>query len=90
MLKNGKKKGTVRFTVAPACDACCAFLVGDFTDWEPMPMQKRKGTFGVTLPLDAGTYQYKFLVDDQWMTDPDHGEVAVSPVGTVNSVAVVP
>jgi 1,4-alpha-glucan branching enzyme len=89
MLKNGKKQGTVRFTVSPACAARRAFLAGDFTDWEPMPMQKRKGTFGVTLPLDAGTYQYKFLIDEQWMTDPDHDEVAVSPLGTVNSVAVV-
>jgi 1,4-alpha-glucan branching enzyme len=89
MLKNGKKKGTVRFTVAPACGARRTFLVGDFTGWEPMPMRKQKGTFGVTVPLESGTYHYKFVVDDEWMTDPDHDDVAVSPLGTVNSVAVV-
>jgi len=89
MLKKGKKKGTVRFTVAPACDACRVFLAGDFSGWEPVPMRRQKGTFGITVPLRPGTYQYKFVVDEQWITDPDHGEVAVSPLGTVNSVAVV-
>ena len=88
MVKKGRKEGTVRF-VAPAMpnsrEVCVA---GDFTEWKPQRMRKQKnGAYAVTLPLNTGRHQYKFLVDDAWMLDPENDQYAVSPIGTTNSVA---
>jgi len=65
MVKNGKKQGTMRFTVAPGSEARQVFLAGDFTGWEPVAMRRQKGTFGLTLSIGPGTYQYKYVVDEQ-------------------------
>jgi hypothetical protein len=32
------------------------------------------------------TFEYKFLVDGEWTTDPDHGSWTLSPIGTLNSL----
>ncbi len=89
MVTNGRKNGTVRFSVDGGQDITKAFVAGDFTGWEPVRMRKRSDTFAVTLALGAGHHQYKFILDDQWQTDPDNEHCAVSDMGTVNSVAMV-
>jgi len=89
MLTRGRKQGTVRFSLECSDAIAKAFVAGDFTNWEPLRMRKRSGTFAVTVPLDAGSHQYKFILDEDWQTDPDNEHCAVSEMGTVNSVAVV-
>ncbi len=38
-------------------------LIGDWNDWQPIPMQKdERGHWRVSVPLADGTYQYKFMV----------------------------
>ena len=51
-------------------------LVGDFNDWAregtPMSDPDENGVWTVSVPLQAGRYQYKFLVDGkQWVVEPD-------------------
>lgn len=42
-------------------------LAGDFTDWKPQRMKKdRKGLWRIRVVLEAGTYRYRFIVDDEW------------------------
>ena len=65
------------------------FLAGDFTDWKPLRMRKRAGAFSITLSLPPGRHQYKFIVDDTWILDPDNSDWAVSPMRTRNSVVRV-
>ena len=89
MVTMGRRKGTVRLTLATADGARKAFVAGDFTAWEPIAMQRRSGKFRLTLPLPPGRYQYKFILDGQWIKDPDNSEWAVSDMGTVNSLVVV-
>jgi len=65
-------------------------LVGDFTDWEARPiimdrMKPRSRTFGVVVDLPPGTYQYKFIVDGEWVEDPNADSVT-NDFGTSNSV----
>jgi 1,4-alpha-glucan branching enzyme len=65
-------------------------LVGDFTNWQAKPLQMdrmkpRSRTFAVTLSLPPGSYQYKFIVDGEWVEDPKAESVA-NNFGTRNSV----
>ena len=90
MFDKGNKKGTVRFSLKPASGAKQVMLAGDFNEWKPAPLKKQKdGSFAVTLALLAGTYEYKFVVEGQWVVDPDNSRWALNPFGTLNSVAQV-
>jgi chromosome partitioning protein len=64
-------------------------LVGDFSDWEPlensMIQEQGKHIWTVKVPLDVGTYQYKFIVDGEWRVDPGNPEVVTTSMGVRNS-----
>lgn len=90
MVSTGRKRGTTRFSIEPRETAKDVWLAGDFTHWEPRRMRRySRGAFVLTVPLPPGVYQYKFVVDGQWITDPDNGSCAGNPYGTSNSVASV-
>jgi 1,4-alpha-glucan branching enzyme len=65
------KKEKESFTYfAPSAEN--VMLVGDFTEWEQKPVSLKKqkdGTWKVNVELEAGEYQYRFLVDGQWQDD---------------------
>jgi len=69
------KKTTVNQTFSfKAPGAMSVMLVGDFTHWQKNPISLQKGADGiwkVTVPLEAGEYHYRFLVDGEWRDDPD-------------------
>jgi 5'-AMP-activated protein kinase regulatory beta subunit len=90
MIQKGRKKGTLRFSICPGSEAGKAHLAGDFNGWEPRPMRRgKKGDFAAIVEVPAGTHEYKFIVDGQWLADPDNGAWAPNPLGTMNSVVVV-
>jgi 1,4-alpha-glucan branching enzyme len=67
-------------------------LAGDFTSWEldPKPMKKEKqGIWSVSLNLQPGRYEYKFIVDGQWWEDPGAKEKAPNDFGGFNSVRII-
>ena len=49
-------------------------VVGTFNNWngEQNRMSAHAGMWTCTLPLPAGTCEYKFKADDNWFWDPDH------------------
>lgn len=50
-------------------------IAGTFNDWTPVPMVQEDGAWTAHLPLSAGTYAYKFVVDNaNWTCDPDDAE----------------
>ena len=56
-----------------APDAGSVFLAGTFNAWDPSacPMESAaEGTWLVTLQLAPGVYEYKFLVDNEWVCKP--------------------
>jgi hypothetical protein len=68
-------------------------LCGDFNGWSPSatPMKRDKdGHWAKTVSLAPGRYQYKFVVDGQWMPDPQAHESVWNYHGTLNSVLEVP
>lgn len=49
-------------------------LAGDFNSWEPHPTayEPRLDEWRLSLTLEAGRYEYKFLVDGRdWWNDPN-------------------
>jgi hypothetical protein len=48
-------------------------LAADFTDWDEFPLDMMRfddGIWSMTVPLPAGIYFYRFLVDGEWYDDP--------------------
>lgn len=88
-MNTGKKPKvqTRFFTFRPNGKAKKVELAGNFTDWKPIPMSRQQdGGFLVSLRLEPGVYEYKFIVDGQWVADPAHSDWAMNAYGAVNSV----
>ena len=90
MVKKGRKEGTIRFSTPELDSTAKVFVAGSFSQWQPRRMKKQKnGSYALTLPVDAGEHEYKFIIDSNWILDPENDHCAMSPVGTMNSVAAV-
>lgn len=67
-------------------------LCGEFNEWsaDATPMKRKQGgNWEVTLPLRPGRYQYKFVVDGEWLHDPNARENLPNPHGSLNSIMEV-
>ena len=72
-----------------AADVCIA---GSFNQWQPQatPMVSLgNGKWSKELTLPAGRYEYRFVVDGAWITDPNARETAPNPFGTANSILTI-
>ena len=74
-------------------DACEVFLCGDFNQWarESLRMIRNDGAgrWEKRLTLLPGRYEYKFVVDGQWISDPQAPAEVPNPHGSFNSVVEV-
>ena len=73
-------------------DAKQVSLCGYFNDWmsNAAPMKRHDGGhWEATVVLAPGRYEYKFLVDGQWIHDPLAHENVWNRHGTLNSVVEV-
>lgn len=63
-------------------------VAGSFGDWEANKLALTKTDSGWELPifLDKGTYTYRFIVDNKWMTDPGNNQKLPNEFGEYNSV----
>jgi 1,4-alpha-glucan branching enzyme len=89
VVRKGRKRGTLSFSIRAVGGARKVSLAGDFTDWQPLAMRKRNGVFSVTVPVGPGRHEYKFVVDGHWRTDPDHSDWSVNAYDTLNSTVTV-
>lgn len=67
-------------------------LAGNFNDWEPNEVFLKRTANGWELPytLGPGNYQYKFIVDGNWMTDPQRPEATVDDgKGNQNTLLII-
>jgi chromosome partitioning protein len=67
-------------------------IAGDFNGWSQMgtPMKmSAPGVWQMSLPLPAGRYRYRFIVDGQWITDPNNSYVESNQFGELNSIVEV-
>lgn len=68
-------------------------LSGDFNQWSPTALRMiRQGVsdrWSKRLTLPPGRYQYKFVVDGEWVHDPEATENVCNHHGSLNSVMEV-
>ncbi len=68
-------------------------IAGDFNNWSPMSTPMRSGevdgAWRMRLPLRPGRYRYRFIVDGQWVTDPNNTYVETNQFGELNNVVEV-
>jgi hypothetical protein len=75
-----------------ASEAKEVYLVGDFNNWitHATPMKKEKnGLWKTSLPLKPGRYEYRFFVDDNWVSDLSCSGCVPNEFGTMNCVIIV-
>ena len=70
---NGSK---VTFTYEGS--ASKVLLAGSFNSWSGVAMTKNGTTFTYTYDLEPGMYEYKFVVDGNWISDPCNPNVTGS------------
>lgn len=83
-----KNKSEVTFVYRADKPVKVVQVVGTFNDWDQDSgkMQKVKGEWRKRINLQPGRYEYKFVVDGQWHTDPDASEAVPNQFGSENSV----
>jgi 1,4-alpha-glucan branching enzyme len=68
-------------------------LAGDFCGWQGEDCRMRRfkdGSWKKSLKLQPGRYEYRFVVDGHWWTDPENPAREQNPFGQDNSVIEVP
>lgn len=68
-------------------------IAGDFNHWVPealnLSLSRGKPVWQSAKSLSPGSYEYKFLVNGQWVADPKNSATTRSNLGGVNSVVNV-
>jgi len=67
-------------------------VAGDFNSWNPASLTAKKdrnGLWKATASMPYGTYEYKFVVDGNWILDPKCSRRSTNNLGSENSVLVV-
>ncbi len=89
MEKKWEKKVKFKF---PDKAAGKVAVTGDFNSWDENGIalrRKKDGSWQKEINLKPGKYQYKFIVDGQWLTDPLNETTAPNQYGSENSVKEV-
>jgi 1,4-alpha-glucan branching enzyme len=89
VLATRTKSKRVTFTLN-APDAKKVTLGGDFNNWDykrtPLQRNTKDRTWEKELTLAPGRYEYKFMVDGNWVNDPSNNNRVRNSFGTENSV----
>lgn len=68
-------------------------LAGVFNDWDPsrtpMEYSTEKQAYFCMFSLPPGNYEYKLVVDGEWMIDEENPNFVSNDFGTLNSLAAV-
>ena len=82
----------VRFELTnPSARKVC--IAGNFNNWRPESTEMIPtggGKWAKELRLQPGTYEYRFVVDGEWTTDPTASGTVPNPFGDLNSLLAVP
>ncbi len=93
--KRGKEEGIMKKTQGKATFTLMApkasrvSVTGNFNSWDKAgtPLKKDKsGLWTTDLGLKPGRYEYKYIVDGQWWTDPANRNIVRNSFGSENSV----
>ncbi len=84
-------KGNTAFRLKGHAEASLVVLTGTFNAWNQSQLLfAREGDEWVCrVELDPGVYQYKFIVDGDWLLDPSNPDTAEDEAGNVNNMIEV-
>lgn len=71
-------------------DAEAVQVVGGFSGWNPVEMQRTNGTWTARVPVSPGVYHYGFRVDGDWFIPERASGVVSDDWGRQNATLVVP
>jgi 1,4-alpha-glucan branching enzyme len=80
----------VEFKVA-ARQAKMVSVAGTFNGWDPQknPLKKNGDAWKTAIALPRGRYEYRLVVDGEWLADPSARESVANPFGSCNSVLTI-
>lgn len=91
MFRTNTVSKKIEFKIAAPC-AKKVSIAGDFNEWKPDALTARKDRNGIWKALaiiPAGTYEYKFIIDGSWITDPICSHKRSNAFGSENSILEV-
>ena len=69
------------------------YVAGSFNNWDAqrhkMKDTRGSGKYTITLMLPKGEYEYKFVINGNWVVDPECQDWTRNSFGTLNSVKKV-
>jgi 1,4-alpha-glucan branching enzyme len=82
----------IHFKLKGYAEAGKVFVAGNFNNWNPNEFRLKKTKDGWALPmvLSAGNYGYRFIVDGNWMQDPQNPNSVVENGQENSFIAVKP
>ncbi|HWZ04846.1 MAG TPA: hypothetical protein VNX40_14615 [Mucilaginibacter sp.] len=83
----GLSSGLTRFILPGYERAKRVFLSGSFNNWSTLKglMQKTDGGWVLDVKLNPGAYEYKYIIDGRWTTDPNNLQRVDDEAGNLNS-----
>ncbi len=91
MIKKNMGSKKIEFKIS-APNANKVAIAGDFNDWRPDVLaakKDKKGLWKASTTIPAGTYEYKFVIDGSWVTDPICSKKRANTYGSENSILEV-
>jgi hypothetical protein len=64
-------------------------VVGDFTYWEPVAMERRDSRWVVELDVPAGTHHFGFFADGGWFLPDEAPDAVPDEWGRTNATIVI-
>jgi hypothetical protein len=83
-------KGNTTFRLQGYPDAGVVTLAGTFNNWDQSQLVcgREDGVWVCRVDLEPGEYTYKFIVDGNWVLDPDNPNTIEDEAGNTNNVLV--
>ena len=88
---NPQAKGNVTLKISRLTNAKLVTVAGSFNGWNPFHtlLRKNGSTWETSIQLPPGEYEYKFVVDGNWMLDPKNPRRRSDGNNNENSLLVV-
>ena len=92
VLPEPSLKGDTTFRLKGHGDASIVTLAGSFNNWNQSQLVcgRENDEWVCRVDLEAGYHTYKFIVDGNWVLDPDNPNTAEDDAGNTNNVLTKP
>ncbi len=91
-MKTARAAKRVTFQINASPNSA-VYLAGTFNQWDTKrhPMKDTRGTglYTITLMLPKGPHEYKFVINGNWVVDPECRNWVRNDCGTLNSVITI-